>query len=68
MSNIYIILYTHRNYIDGDSSWVAEFYFTDKNKAIKHLEVEGYVHEQDDMYIRFCTNAEIILLDKQEEQ
>ncbi|WP_053025800.1 hypothetical protein [Staphylococcus haemolyticus] len=68
MSDIYIILYTHRNSIDGDSSWVDDFYFTDKNKAIKHLEVKDYVHEQDDMYIRFCTNAEIILLNKQEEQ
>lgn len=68
MSNIYIILYTHRNYIDGDSSWVKEFYFTDKNKAIKYLKDNGYVHEHDDIYINFCTNAEIILLDKQEEQ
>lgn len=68
MSDVYIILYTHRNYIDGDSSWVDDFYFTDKNKAIKHLEVKGYVHEHDDLYINFCTNAEIILLNKQEEQ
>jgi len=68
MSNIYIILYTHQNYIDGDSSWVKEFYFTDKNKAIKHLEDNGYVHEQDDMYVKLWTEAEIILLNKQEEQ
>ena len=33
MSDVYIILYTHRNYIDGDSSWVEEFYFTDKTKS-----------------------------------
>lgn len=68
MSNIYIILYTHRNYIDGDSSWVEKFYFTDKNKAIKHLEDNGYVHEQDDTYVKLWTEAEIILLNKQEEQ
>lgn len=68
MSNIYIILYTHRNYIDGDSSWVEEIYFTDKNKAIKYLKDNGYVHEQDDTYVKLWTEAEIILLNKQEEQ
>lgn len=68
MSNIYIILYTHRNYIDGDSSWVDEFYFTDKNKAIKHLEDNDFGHEHDDIYVKLWTNAEIILLNKQEEQ
>ncbi|MEX3469762.1 hypothetical protein QJ729_05320 [Staphylococcus hominis] len=68
MSDVYIILYTHRNYIDGDSSWVDDFYFTDKNKAIKHLEVKDYVHEQDDTYVMLWTEAEIILLNKQEEQ
>lgn len=68
MSDIYIIFYTDQSCIDGDRSWVEEVYFTDKNKAIKHLENNGYVHEQDDMYVKLWTEAEIILLNKQEEQ
>lgn len=65
MSNIYIILYKHQNYIDGDSSWVEEIYFTDKNKTIKHLQDNGYEHEQDDIYVKLWTNAEIMLLKEQ---
>lgn len=68
MSDIYIIFYTDQSCIDGDRSWVEEFYFTDKNKVIKHLEDNGYVHEQDDTYVKLWTEAEIILLNKQEEQ
>lgn len=68
MSDIYIIFYTDQSCIDEDRSWVEEVYFTDKNKAIKHLEDNGYVHEQDDTYVMLWTEAEIILLNKQEEQ
>lgn len=66
MSNIYIILYTHQNYVDGDTSWVDNYYFTDKNKAIKYLKGIGYEHEQDHIYFKLWTSAEIILLNKQE--
>lgn len=65
MSDIYIIFYTDQSCIDGDRSWVEEVYFTDKNKAIKHLEDNGYVHEQDDMYIMSWNEAEIMMLSKQ---
>jgi len=68
MSDIYIILYKHHNYIDGYRSWVGDFYFTDKNKVIEYLEVNGYVHKQDDIYVNSWISAEIILLNKQEEQ
>lgn len=54
MSDIYIIFYTDQSCIDGDRSWVEEIYFTDKNKAIKHLEDNGYEHEQDDIYTSSC--------------
>ncbi|EJD81233.1 hypothetical protein PZB81_08935 [Staphylococcus epidermidis] len=68
MSDIYIIFYTDQSCIDEDRSWVEEIYFTDKNKAIKHLKDKGYVHELDDMYVMLWTEAEIILLNKQEEK
>ena len=68
MSNIYIILYTDQSCIDEDMSWIEEFYFTDKNKAIKYLEDKGYVHEQDDMYVMSWTEGEIMLLNKQEDK
>lgn len=68
MTGIYIILYTDQSCIYEDRSWVEEIYFTDKNKAIKYLEDKGYVHEQDDMYVMSWTEAEIKLLNKQEEQ
>ncbi|MCG1702522.1 hypothetical protein K4Q07_08690 [Staphylococcus epidermidis] len=68
MSNIYIILYTHLNSFEGDSAWLEEFYFTDKNKAIKHLKDNGFGHEHDDIYVKLWTSAEIILLNKQEER
>ena len=68
MSDIYIIFYTEQSCIYEDRSWVEEIYFTDKNKAIKYLEDKGYVHEQDDMYVMSWTEAEIKLLNKQEEQ
>lgn len=68
MSDIYIIFYIDQSCIDGDRSWVEEIYFTDKNKAIKYLKDNGYVHEQDDTYVKLWTEAEIILLNKQEEQ
>ena len=67
MSDIYIIFYTDQSCIDGDRSWVEEIYFTDKNKAIKYLKYNGYVHEKDDTYVMLWTEAEIILLNKQEE-
>jgi len=68
MSDIYIILYTDQSCIDGDRTWIEEVYFTDKNKAIKYLKDNGYVHEKDDTYVMLWTEAEIILLNKQEEQ
>lgn len=68
MSEIYIIFYTDQSCIDVDRSWVEEVYFTDKNEAIKYLEDNGYTHEQDDMYVMLGAEAEIILLNKQEEQ
>ncbi|MGE6949160.1 hypothetical protein [Staphylococcus hominis] len=68
MSDIYIIFYTDQSCIDGDRSWVEEVYFTDKNKAIEYLKDNGYAHEQDDTYVMLWTEAEIILLNKQEEQ
>lgn len=68
MSDIYIIFYTDQSCIYEDRSWVEEIYFTDKNKAIKHLEDKGYVHEQDDMYVMSWAEAEIMLLNKQEDK
>ena len=68
MSNVYIIFYTDQSCVDEDRSWVEEFYFTDKNKAIKYLEDNGYKHEQDDMYTMLWTEAEIMILNKQEER
>ena len=68
MSDVYIIFYTDQSCVDEDRSWVEEIYFTDKNKAIKYLESNGYTHEQNDMYIMSWTEAEIMLLNKQEER
>lgn len=66
MSDIYIIFYTDQSCIYEDRSWVEEIYFTDKNKAIKHLEDKGYVHGEDDVYVMSWNEAEIILLKEQE--
>lgn len=68
MSNIYIILYTDQSCIDEDRSWIEEVYFTDKNKAIEYLEDKGYVHGEDNIYVMSWAEAEIKLLNKQEEQ